>query len=97
MSEADEINPEDLAAAGDLYDKVIAPKSKPYTVAVTVTLYYEFDKSKFPPWANVISVTKMVEEAFTDHNKDLVLSALSAGGILNQNPVEISLDRVMEA
>ena len=70
-------------------------KNKPYTVAVTVTLYYELPKCMFPSWANGASVTKMVDEAFVDYNKTLTLSSFNE--VLNQQPTEISLDRVMEA
>lgn len=70
-------------------------QNKPYTVAVTVTLYYDFPKEAFPPWANGASVTKMVDEAFVDYNKTLTL--ISFNEVLNQQPTEISLDRVMEA
>lgn len=66
-----------------------------YTVGVTITLYYEFPKEMFPPWANEASVTKMVDEAFVDYNQTLTLNSFNE--VLNQLPVEISLDRVMEA
>lgn len=84
--------PEEVSAT----NRTPQPQPKPYCIAVTVTLYYEFPKEVFPPWANPASVTKMVEEAFNDFNRDITLSAFGGGGALKQLPVEISVDRVME-
>lgn len=74
-----------------------APKEKPYTVAITVTLYYEFPKGMFPTWANSTSVAHMVEEAIDDYNRKLSIAAFGEDGVLSLNPVEISVERVMEA
>lgn len=74
-----------------------AVDQKPYCVAVTITMYYDFPKEAFPEWANGASVANMVEEAFSDYNRPLTLESFDGDGVLGKLPTEISLDRVMEA
>lgn len=66
------------------------PKRPPFTVRVSVDIFYEIDRDTLPTWAEETGVEKLVEGAFDDYNKDLTLESLSKTGILGLEPVEIS-------
>jgi len=50
---------------------------KPHVIRVNVDLYYEINPDTLPGWADELGVEKLVESAFSNHNRALTLTGLA--------------------
>lgn len=84
----------------DCVDVVVAKRiqlsnTKPITIGVTTTNYYEFPAGSLPAWVDKLGVEKLVESAFDNIGPIKSIDQLKT--TLGMEPVEISLDRVAAA
>lgn len=83
-------------AAAQVFAERPVDSRKPYEMIVKVEIAYSIPAASLPAWVDACGVEKLVESAFDDWNKPLTLEAFGKGGVLDLEPVEISIDTVLQ-